>query len=191
MKGTFLFIKLRYPSKTTFNSFLNVLYKLWSEIWRNAYYESTENLIALYHLPCGCMHNTYAYIWMRWVSLCAGCVWWDVCSHITVSLSIVCSHFFFALRHNSTYCPPGVQPNKGPYSCIPHEMRCFSGGPLRANTTPKPPHGASYERYVVCKRSPSTSDVSFSLSHIVSSLSSSLTRTYTWRRIEGHRDVYH
>lgn len=106
-----------------------------------------------------CLHVTFC------LSL-SDCICVLVCSGFTVLIQEwihiyedvhVCSHWMVSLCsgapswHNSTQCPPGARPTEGPYACIPPQLRCFSLGPLTASTTLMPSHGASYERYVVCK----------------------------------------
>lgn len=83
-----------------------------------------------------------------------------------------------------------ARPTGGPYACIPPQPRCFSLGPLTVSTTLMPSHGASYERYVVCKLL-STSTLDITLSHNMSPLSSSLSHTHRKNGNRKHRDVNH
>lgn len=79
--------------------------------------------------------------------------------------------------HNRTHCPLKPDLLGAPYACIPPQPRCFSLGPLTVSTTLMPSHGASYERYVVCKLL-STSTLDITLRHNMSPLSSSLSHTH-------------
>lgn len=161
--------------------------KVWRTMRGDSWNNGTVYLTASYCLLCGPMHQC---------TMCqcapAACGGWCATTECSPCPTLHTRITIFIPPADKT-APSSclkLDLQRAPHARIPPQLRCFSLGPLTASTTtPMPPHGESYERYVVCKPpSPhhSRHQLHFEPQYI-SAFSSLFVLTHTYTYTRAHR----